>query len=330
MISEERKALIRNLYQEYGTYKKVAHFAGVSDKTVRKVILDLHIKDKKKPGPPPAIGQREERRISRATKQIIRRKERVTARKIQHQCGLESLHLRTVQKKLVAMGYKYESADRRITLTEKHKQRRLELARDWLAHPSKLEGVCWTDEKRFNSDGPDNWKSWMLPNEKLKRNRRQQGGPSLQVWGVLMPGPLLMVSELPPTSDSAAYMDFIESVALPAIRSTYGDDFKLQQDNAPTHSSVYSRNRFAELGIDLLEWPALSPDLNCIENVWSMLAQRVYDGPQFNSKEDLWNAIDAAVSEINSECRDALNNILASIHMRLLSVIDKKGDLTDY
>lgn len=51
--SEDVKQLIRNLHQEYGSYRKVASLAGVSDKTVRKVVLDLYFEGKKKPGPKP-------------------------------------------------------------------------------------------------------------------------------------------------------------------------------------------------------------------------------------------------------------------------------------
>lgn len=79
-----------------------------------------------------------------------------------------------------------------------------------------------------------------------------------------------------------------------------------------------------------MEWPARSPDLNIIENVWSMLAQIVYDGKQFANKDDLWSAIDRAVEILNTEKRASLEALYQSIPKRLLSVIDKKGAKTDY
>ena len=39
-------------------------------------------------------------------------------------------------------------------------------------------------------------------------------------------------------------------------------------------SMTFLRDR----GVKLLDWPALTPDLNPIENLWGIVARQVYDG----------------------------------------------------
>lgn len=112
----------------------------------------------------------------------------------------------------------------------------------------------------------------MAKSAPIVRNRHQQGGPSLQLWGMILPGAMLIVFELPQRGTSAEFMDLIESQVLPSIHDLFGTDFILQQDRAPTHTSAFSKQRFAELGVEPLDWPSRSPDLSIIENCWSLIS----------------------------------------------------------
>ena len=55
----------------------------------------------------------------------------------------------------------------------------------------------------------------------------------------------------------------------------------------------------AKVNMTTLEWPARSPDLNLIENVWEMLAQLVYDGPEITKEAQLWERILGAKKTTN-------------------------------
>ncbi len=70
-------------------------------------------------------------------------------------------------------------------------------------------------------------------------------------------------------------------------------------------------------------WPPSSPDLNPIENLWSILKRKIYEGGrQLASKPQLWEAILTSCKEIQAE---TLQKLTSSMDARIVKVISKKG-----
>ena len=91
------------------------------------------------------------------------------------------------------------------------------------------------------------------------------------IWGILFPTGELDYVEVKQTFNAAKYIQLLKDFALPVIRSRYNDDWLLQQDNAPVHIAAATMNFLESKGVELLGWPAHSPDLNVIQNMWYLL-----------------------------------------------------------
>ena len=76
----------------------------------------------------------------------------------------------------------------------------------------------------------------------------------------------------------------------PSARRLHGWNYIFQHDYDPKHTAAIVKSYLRNQEIEVLPWPAQSPDLYPIENLWSELDRRV-DKQAFNSKEELTRSI---------------------------------------
>ncbi len=99
-----------------------------------------------------------------------------------------------------------------------------------------------------------------------------------------------------------------------------------QQDNDPKHHANIITKWLHEHGIQHIDWPPYSPDLNPIENLWQILKNKVYARRPRNVEQlkryirEEWKLIPTYV----------LRRLVQSMHKRCLAVIKRKGGITKY
>jgi transposase len=101
-----------------------------------------------------------------------------------------------------------------------------------------------------------------------------------------------------------------------------------QQDNDPKHTSRLARQWFQDHGIEVLEWPAQSPDLNPIEHLWQHLKRRLarYENEPVSIHE-LWQRVKTEWDAIPVQtCLD----LIESMPRRVQAVLKAKGKHTKY
>ncbi len=137
-------------------------------------------------------------------------------------------------------------------------------------------------------------------------------------------GPLCLLQS---TVNAAIYQEILEHFMLPSADKLYGDaDFIFQQDLAPAHTAKGTKSWFNDHGVTVLDWPANSPDLNPIENLWGIVKRKMRD-TRPNNADDLKAAIKATWASIPPQ---QCHKLITSMPRRIEAVIKAKGAPTKY
>uniref|UniRef100_A0A034VT57 Transposable element Tc1 transposase n=1 Tax=Bactrocera dorsalis TaxID=27457 RepID=A0A034VT57_BACDO len=99
-----------------------------------------------------------------------------------------------------------------------------------------------------------------------------------------------------------------------------------QQDNDPKHTSKLVKDWFRTKRIQVLDWPAQSPDFNPIENLFAIVKRRL-GSSRFTSKDNLFKGFKKEWKSIE---KTTLRNLIASMPKRCAAVIKNNGSYTKY
>ncbi|GFT67653.1 transposable element Tcb1 transposase [Trichonephila clavipes] len=158
-------------------------------------------------------------------------------------------------------------------------------------------------------------------------HRHTGPAPSITVWGSIGYHSRTSLVRIVGTLNSQRYIsEVLEPVVLPYLQGLNTDIF--QQDNARPHVARIVQRFFVNHQIELLLWPVHSPDLSPIENMWSMVAQRLTQiSSPAATPDHLWQRVEAAWSAVPQE---HIQSLFESMPMRVAVVITNNCGYSGY
>jgi transposase len=194
--------------------------------------------------------------------------------------------------------------------------------------------IIWSDESRFEVFRGDGRK-YVWRNTQEKYNPKcliptfKSGQESVMVWACFTKNKLGPLVRLEGRITAKIYIEMLENYLLPFINSLENEnEYTFQEDNAPIHTANIAKKWKKDNNIESLPWPAQSPDLNPIENLWDELDRKVRNHkPLPKNKDNLWEILQEEWSNLDE---DIYKNLIDSMPHRIAAVIANKGYPTKY
>ena len=239
----------------------------------------------------------------------------------------------TVRRRLLDKEMYGRVAVRKPHLRKEHRSKRLNWATDHLQWtPEQWSRVLWSDESNFQL---------YLTGKRVFVRRRpgerlledcvtptvKHGGGHVMVWGCMCSQGVGILRRIDGNLRKEGYTDLLSTAMLPSAVALFPDgDFVFQQDNARVHTAHVVRDWFEDNDVAVMDWPAQSPDLSPIENLWEILFRKVQN-KQPSNLDELWQILCTAWYSITEE---ELCRLVDSVPRRLRAVRTQKGFSTKY
>ncbi|GFS80314.1 transposable element Tcb1 transposase [Trichonephila clavipes] len=201
-----------------------------------------------------------------------------------------SVSARTIRRRLQQSGLSSRRPLPGLHLTQNHRRQWCEERRIWA---TEWNEVVFTDESRICLQHHDGRiRVWRHRGERMLNScvmhRHTGPAPGIMVWGGI---------------------GYLSGTPLVHIAGTLNSQHYISENQ-------------------LLPWPARSPDLSPIENMWSMVAQRLtHITPPAATPDQLWQRVEAAWSAVTQEY---IQSLFESMPRRVAAEISNNGGYSGY
>ncbi len=130
------------------------------------------------------------------------------------------------------------------------------------------------------------------------------------VWGCISTYGMGSLHVLEDTMNAEKYKKILEQHMLPSRRCVF------QQENAKPHTAAITAAWLRSRRVQVLNWPACSPDLSPTENIWHIIKRKIQELGTYVRQE--WDQIPTP----------KLQKLITMMPRRLQTVVKIRGDTT--
>jgi hypothetical protein len=233
----------------------------------------------------------------------------------------------TVRRDLIALGFRSAVRQRGPKREPGDEKKRIERCKYFLSQAKDLKKIHFSDEKTFNTNDHGCRTEWVREGEAPSRiETTTYNVKTVKVWGAI--GHNFKFLVFLPKGLRKQNTQSYKRCLIPYIKDLQERKIEciFQYDGDRSHSSGEILKYLESKNIKTLPvWPARSPDMSPIENLWACIARRV-DSHGPTDYEELKRFIKA---EWDNYPMEMINRMVASFGSRCKKVIECKGRTID-
>lgn len=336
-IQDETKWLIVSYFKQKHNYKTIARLCGVSRTCVRTTIRNYikfgTIKDRYRSGRPRVSTKRDDNMLFR----IVRKYPKMSLRNLKARwllSGSNVSSISTISRRLIEFGLDSYDATKKPLLSDRDRRARMNWCKRYVNWSyAEWSKVIFSDESNFQLvNRKTKIKVRRFSSEKYATRfvqpRLQAGGGSVGIWGCFSASGVGLNMMYSNRMNQHAYLDVLENRLIPSRDLLVHDhnDWYYQHDNAPCHKAGSITKWLNENSISVISWPARSPDLNPIENIWAIIDRKLANHTISNLRE-LEQLVDKYWNEVGVEL---CVKLIESMPARIKACLKSKGGYFKY